>query len=77
MPIYKCKIYYSGSYTRDIEAKDCDTASDQCQAEEVDTDDLVIDDVEVELSGDQYTDQQELQDEERRYDDKFGTKDNG
>jgi len=69
MPIYNVKLYYSGDRSYDIEAKDEDQAQERALEKlsedvfEVDN----IDDTEIELSDNQYTDQQELQDEEDRY----------
>jgi hypothetical protein len=72
MPIYNVVLHTSNRYKFTIEAKDSEEAGEKAQEEfdEMDSPNDV-DDIEVELSDCQYTDQQELQDEERRYDEKM------
>lgn len=66
MPIYNCVVHTSARYKFDIEAKDQETAEEMAgeKVQEEHAPDN-IDDVEVFLSDDQYTDQQELADRER------------
>jgi hypothetical protein len=74
MPIYEVIVHYSSKKKYEIEASDIETAEEKaierCQEEEAPDN---IDDTESYKSDNQYTDQQELQDEERRYEEKFGT----
>ena len=77
MPIYKAKIWFMTHITREIEAKDEEEALYNCVLDGVRSCDMpqAIDHLEaleynneVELSDNQYTDQQELGDRERDHD---------
>jgi len=77
MPIYKVKVNMSISKVFNIEAKDNETAGEKAEAEFYDEipAEAVFEGAEIEeseLSGDQYTALQEDQDEEHRYNKKFG-----
>jgi len=70
MPIYKCRVHYSSYEDMEIEAKDGEYAQDKAQENsgynmKAVEDTLEVSQVDVELSDNQYTDQQELQDRER------------
>ena len=66
MAIFSVIVYHSSKVKYEIEAKDSDQAGEkaeeQCQEEHSPDN---IDDIDVELSDNQYTDQQELLDRER------------
>ena len=67
MPIYNVKLWFNNKKTYEIEAKDEETATEKAMEQCVDEDcPDEITDTEVELSGNQYTDQQELYDREER-----------
>ncbi len=68
MPIYKVKLDISCSKEYEIEAKDEDRAGEQAESracDDIDADNIFITGNEIELSDNQYTDQQELLDRER------------
>jgi hypothetical protein len=68
MPIWSTVVHTSSRYKYEIEADNSEDAeelaSEKCLEENAPDS---IDDVEVEIAMGQYTDQQELQDEEERY----------
>ena len=72
MPIWSTVVHTSSKYKYQIEAIDEDDAAEKaeekCQEEESPD---CVEDVEVEIAMSQYTDQQELQDEEERQEKKF------
>jgi hypothetical protein len=66
MPIFNTVVHTSSKYKYEIEAKDIEEAQEKAEERCVEENcPDVVDDVEAELSDNQYTDQQELQDRER------------
>ena len=73
MPIYKVTMWVERKIEVEVEAKDECYAQDKAIEEaDFNEDEMLQDRTEVVLSDSQYTDQQELQDEERRYEQKYG-----
>lgn len=74
MKIFKVTLYYQGHTTLEVEANDEETAEEyainQLYEKVEDHVGIEVNDAVVVLSDNQYTDQQELFDEHRRYEDK-------